>query len=79
MEEIDDYFKKYVISLNILEQYADILNFKKPFSKHFSSSSDINSANNLTLNNLYFNPTIIKTYGGIIFEEITEDREYAYT
>ena len=63
-----------------MDQYADVLNYKKPFAKHFSSSvTDINSANTLSLNNLNFNPTIIKTYDGIIFEEITEDRGYAYT
>ena len=74
------YFKSHAIALNILDQHADVLIYKNPFAKHFSSSvTDINSANTLSLNNLNFNPTIIKTYDGIIFEEITEDRGYAFT
>ena len=80
IEEIENYIKNYSIAINFLEQFTDVLNYKKSFVNHITSMiNEFNSGNTLSLNNLNFNPTIIKTYGGFVFEKITEDKGYGYT
>ena len=79
IEVINNYIKNYTIALNILDQYADVLNYKKPLVKHLSSMLiDLNFENSLSVNNINFNPTIIKTHSGIIFENIIEEKGFEF-
>ena len=33
-DKINSYLRKYAISLNFIDQYADVLNYKQPFIKY---------------------------------------------
>ena len=79
-KEIDRYLINYSISLNILDYYVDVLNYKNPFIRHiynFINRLYINEI--LNLNHFYFNPSITKTYDGIFVENIFEEKSYSFT
>ena len=79
-EEIEKYFKNYSFNLNILDQYADILNYKNPLVKYLTTviSGGPNEGESASLNNLNFNPIIVKTHSGIIFEKIIEEKGFVF-
>ena len=66
IEEIESFFSKHVLSFNFIDHYADVLNYNEPISSYINSITDgLTLSSTLTLNNLNFNPNIIRTYNGI--------------
>ena len=79
-DKINSYLRKYAISLNFIDQYADVLNYKQPFIKYiYSISSGLTSGTTITNNNLNFNPSITRTHNGIFFENVVEEKSYSLT
>ena len=77
-DKINSYLRKYAISLNFIDQYADVLNYKQPFIKYiYSISSGLTSGTTITNNNLNFNPSITRTHNGIFFENVVEEKSYS--
>ena len=78
-KQINDFFKKFAISLNVIDEYADVLNYKNPFTKYiYALTSDLHIGS-VSLNNINFNPTISKTHMGFFFDRTVDIYSYAFT
>ena len=76
---IDNVIDKVSLKFQIMNHYADMLNYKNPFTKIFQSiTSDITKETYRT-SHLNFNPANLYTYNGYFFENIVEDNSYFYT
>ena len=78
-EEINNFFKRYAIILNIVDQYADALNYKNPYTRYIYSLTSGLYPGTLSLNNLNFNPSLTKTHKGYLFDKIIDEKSYTYT
>lgn len=80
IEKIDDYFRRIAITLNFLDHYSDVLNYKEPFITYiYTVASGLTSgAKTIGLNNLNFNPSITRTHNGILLENLIEEKRYTF-
>jgi hypothetical protein len=80
IEEIESFFSQHALSLNFIDHYADVLNYNEPIKSYINSITDgLTLSSTLTLNNLNFNPNIIRTYNGIFFENLVQEKSYSFT
>ena len=63
------------IFLYIINHYVDISNYSNPFKKYTEMIGNILSSNVYSVNHLNFNPSLIKTYNGLISDKY--DDQYA--
>ena len=78
-EKVNSFFKKYAISLNFFDQYADVLNYKEPFLKYINSiSSGMTLGKTITVNNLNLNPSLTRTHNGIFLDNLVEEKSYSF-
>jgi len=79
IEEINSFFSKHALSLNFIDYYADVLNYNEPFIPYINSITDglINSST-LSINNLNFNPSLIRTYYGFFAYHLMEEKSYSF-
>ena len=61
-----------------IDNYIDVLNFNSPNIKYFYRIENTIQSNNYVMNHLNFNPTLVKTHNGLIFDHITEDFSYSF-
>ena len=66
------------IHLNFIDNYIDLLNFKKPIVKFLYRIENGLDADNYSINNLNFNPITIKSNNGYIIDLIKTDLSYSY-
>ena len=66
------------IELKFIDYYADVYNYNKPFKKYIFGISNGLYGESFITNHLNFNPAIIRTYTGIIFEKINENHSYFF-
>ena len=78
-EKIDNYIFSQVISIYLIDHYSDVLNYKKPFTKYLYSISNMLFPKYFTVNNINFNPSIIKTNNGIILDNTVEELSYFFS
>ena len=79
IEEIELFFKRYAISLNFIDHYADVLNYKEPFTYYFNSiTSGLTLSTTISLNNLNFNPNLLKTHNGIFMNNLIIEKSYSF-
>ena len=77
--EITEVVNKVSLKFQIMDHFADMLNYEKPFTKIFQSiTSDITDDAYRT-SHLNFNPAKLFTYNGFFFENIVEENSYFYT
>ena len=74
--EINEYIAHTTVKLQVIDHFADVLNYKEPFTKYFYQLMSGIFNESYTSNHLNFNPAIMKSHKGILFEKI--DEEYAY-
>ena len=79
IEKIDNYVFSHIISIYLIDHYSDVLNYKKPFTKYLYSVSNMLFPKYFTVNNLNFNPSIIKTNKGIFLDNTIEELSYFFT
>ena len=77
-EEINEYADSVSITFQLIDHYADVLNYKEPFTKYFYSVTNGIFSQTYTTNHLNFNPAVLKTRAGIISESITEKYGYFF-
>ena len=65
-EDINNYLYNTYLSFNILDHNVDILNYRKPIINFFYSITNGLTSNSYIVNNLNFNPALIKSYGNSI-------------
>lgn len=75
-EEIDNYISSSSIIIQLIDFYADVLNYKVPFTKYFYALTNGLFKDSLTVNHLNFNPGKIKTHNGIFFDNIVMENAH---
>ena len=77
-KEITDYIQKVSINLKIIDQYTDMFNYTTPYRKYFYSISNGLFNGAYTTNHLNFNPSLLISDEGIVFEEKKETLSYLF-
>ena len=77
-ENITDYIKKSSLNLQLIDNYADVLNYEHPFTKYFYSVSSGLFEESFTTNHLNFNPMTLISNDAIFFERIKKSFSYAF-
>ena len=78
-EEIDKYLEHTFLIFRIIDHYADVLDYKKPFTKYIYAISSGIFEGSYTINHLNFNPALMQTHNGIFFDNIVEEPAYFFT
>ena len=78
-KEIENYLKHLYVSLYLMDQYTDVLNYETPFIRYLYKLSNLFFNNSFTVNHLNFNPSYVASHSGIIFDELILDKSYQYT
>ena len=61
-----------------INHYVDILNYTNPYKKYFYVVESFLQKNSFTVNNLNFNPSIVRTHNGLFFDNIEEKNEHMF-
>ena len=77
-KEIGMYFVSGVVHFNFIDQYVDALNYEKPYNKYIYRIESKLSKDSYITNNLYFNPSVVQTHKGFIFDNIEKKLSYVY-
>jgi len=78
-EYIEEYVYSSYVRFMLIDNYADVLNYKQPFTKYLYTVTNGIFPGTYTINNLNFVPALIKTDNGIFFDHIYEERSYFYS
>ena len=61
-----------------IDQYIDVFNYKEPIRKYFYRIENKLEKNLYTTNHLNFNPSLLVTHNGVVFDRIEELMSYVY-
>ena len=79
IEAIESFFKRYAISLNFIDHYADVLNYKEPFTYYINSiTSALTMSTTISLNNLNFNPSLMRTHNGLFMDNLVQEKSHSF-
>ena len=70
--------KRGGIHFNFIDHYADILNYKEPIKKYINRIENTIDKDNYSINNINYNPILIKTQNGILFSHYEKKNSYYY-
>ena len=77
-KEIDDFIINSSIIIQLIDFYADVLNYKVTFTKYFFALPNGLYKYSFTVNNLNFNPGQIKTHNGIVFDRAFTEKPHFF-
>ena len=77
-EEIIEYIRAHSITLQLIDQFTDILNYSTPYRKYFYSISNGLFEDSYTTNHLNLNPTKLISDEGNFFEVKKETLSYYF-
>jgi len=78
-DEVNNYFTGvWGINFYIIDHYIDVLNYKEPNRKFLFRIGNTLSKEIYSTNHLNFNPSLITTHNGILFDNIIEELSYVY-
>ena len=63
---------------NFIDHFSDVLNYKEPHTKYFSTIENTIVKGHYSINHLNFNPSIVNTHDGLIFENFKQDVSYTF-
>jgi len=78
-EYIDEYVYSSYVRFMLIDNYADVLNYKKPLKKYLYTVTNGIFPGTFTTNHLNFNPALIRTDDGIFFDHIKEENSYFFS
>ena len=78
-EYIDDAISKLSFKYQIIDQYADMLNYETPFIKYFYEVSSAITDGTYICNHLNFNPADMLTHNGFFFDNEEDEPSYFFT
>ena len=78
IENIKTYIQTKSIALQVIDQYADVFNYKKPYTKYFYSLTNGLYEGSYTTNHLNFNPSTLITHDGLLFDRTVETKSYFF-
>ena len=61
-----------------VDYYVDVLNYKNPNTKFLNRVENAINFENYPMNNLNFNPVLLKTHNGLVLDHIEEKEAYIY-
>ena len=77
--EIEDLLELGAIShFYFIDQYVDVFNYKEPLRKYFYRIENKIEKKIYSTNHLNFNPSLLITHNGVVFDKIEEKRSYVY-
>ena len=77
--EIDEVISKISLRYQIIDHYADMLNYEVPFTKYFYEITSAVTNGIYIINHLNFNPADMITHNGFFFDNIVEEHSYFFT
>ena len=77
--EIDQIINGASLSFQIIDHYADMLNYEMPLHKYFYELSTGFMNNHYHIQNLNFNPANMLTHNGFFFDNEVKEEAYFYT
>ena len=78
-ELITETLKNISLKYEILDHYADMLNYEMPFTKYFYEVTSAVQDGIYIVNHLNFNPANMLTHNGFFFDNIEEEKSYFFT
>ena len=78
-DEITEYLNKVSLKYQLIDHYADMLNYKMPFTKYFYEVTSAITNGIYITNHLNFNPANMLTHNGIFFDNQVQERSYFFT
>jgi len=76
---IDEVISRMSLKYQIVDHYADMLNYESPFTKYFYEVTSAVTDGIYIVNHLNFNPANMLTHNGIFFDNIVEEHAYFFT
>ena len=77
--EIDAVVNSVSFNFQIIDHYADMLNYDMPFTKYFYEVTSSITANNFIIQHLNFNPANMLTHNGFFFDNQVREEAYFFT
>ena len=77
--DIENYIYSSSINFFVLDNSIDVLNYKQPFDKYLYPITNNIHRNLISINNINFNPALLKTHKGGIFDMTKEENSYFFT
>ena len=77
--EIDDIVSNVSLNFQIIDHYADMLNYEIPFTKYFYEVTSAITSNNFIIQHLNFNPANMLTHNGFFFDNQVREETYFFT
>ena len=77
--EIENYIYNSAINFFVVDNSIDVLNYKQPFDKYLYPITNNIHRNLISINNVNFNPTLLKTHKGGIFDMTSEENSYFFS
>ena len=78
-EKITNFISKVSLKYQIIDHYADMLNYEMPFTKYFYEVTSAITNGVYIINHLNFNPANMLTHNGFFFDHQVEERSYFFT
>ena len=78
-EYIEEYVYSSYVRFILIDNYADVLNYKNPLTKYLFAVTNGIFSGTFTTNHLNFNPAQVITDNGIFVENIKEEVSYIYS
>ena len=66
------------VHLYYIDHYIDVANYKNPNTKFINRIENSIQLNNYPINHLNFDPSLVKTHNGLIFDNIKNEETYIY-
>jgi len=82
ISEFEELYRNFSIYgeafIYFINNYVDILNYTNPYKKYIYEVETFLPKNSFITNHLNFNPSIVKTHNGLIFDNIEEQYAHIY-
>ena len=78
-EAINDVITDSIINIDFLDYYIDVLDYDTPFKKYMYTSNSMLYKDSFIFNSLNFNPAMIKTNYGIVFDKSKFQYTYVFS
>ena len=77
--EMDDILSHHgVVHLNFINNYINVLNYSHPITKYIYKVENSLEKEHYSINHLNFNPTLIKTNNGLIWDKFSQEASYSF-
>ena len=77
--EMDDILSHHgVVHLNFINNYINVLNYSHPITKYIFKVENSLEKEHYSINHLNFNPTLIKTNNGLIWDKFSQEASYSF-